>query len=329
MEVGVSATGEPMVVITGADGFVGAALCDHLRASRRHFRGLVRRITPSTAGRAEYLAVGDLARAEDVTLDRALAGARAVVHLAGRAHVMREHAPDPAAAYHAANVVASERLMRAALRAGVERFIYVSTIKVQGETTTPGAPFRDDDPPMPEDVYAQSKWDAECALAALADGSPLALTVLRPPLVYGPHVRGNFLELWRTVARGVPLPLGLIGNRRQLLYVGNLAHAIVALIDVVPRAPGTFVIADREAISTPDLARRMAAVLGRRPLLLPVPAPLLSVAASATGRGAVASRVLGSLEIDAAALAARIGPLPFSLDDGLAATAQWWRASNA
>jgi UDP-N-acetyl-alpha-D-quinovosamine dehydrogenase len=316
------------IVVTGADGFVGAALCDHLRAARRHFRGLVRRITPATAGRAEYLAVGDLALAEDVALDRALAGARAIVHLAGRAHVMREHAPDPAAAYHAANVVASERLMRAALRCGVGRFVYVSTIKVLGETSPPGRPLRDDDPPMPDDLYAQSKLQTERTLAALADGSSLALSVLRPPLVYGPHVRGNFLELWRAVARGVPLPLGLIGNRRQLLYVGNLAHAIVALIDVTPPAPGTFVIADLEAVSTPDLARRMAGVLGRRPLLLPVPAPLLAMAATATGRGAVASRVLGSLEIDASALAARIGPLPFSLDDGLAATAAWWRESR-
>jgi nucleoside-diphosphate-sugar epimerase len=321
-------SGSDLIAVTGADGFVGAFVCEHLRASRRHFRGLVRRITPGTAGRAEYLAVGDLAVADDGALERALGGVHAIVHLAGRVHVMREHAPDPAAAYHAANVVASERLMRAALRCGVERFVYVSTIKVQGESTEPGRPFRDDDPPMPDDVYARSKWDAERALAALAEGSKLALTVLRPPLVYGPHVRGNFLELWRTVARGVPLPLGLIGNRRQLLYVGNLAHAIVALIDVVPPAPGTFVIADLEAVSTPDLATRMAGALGRRLLLLPVPPPFLAAAATATGRGAVASRVLGSLEIDASALAARIGPLPFSLDDGLAATARWWRESS-
>jgi len=316
------------LVVTGADGFVGTALCEHLRAARRHFRGLVRRVTPATAGRAEYLATGDLAQADDATLDRALAGARAVVHLAGRAHVMREHAQDPAAAYHAANVVASERLMRAALRNGVERFLFVSTIKVQGEASQPGAPLRGDDPAQPVDDYARSKWDAEVALSALAEGQRTALTILRPPLVYGPHVRGNFLELWRTIARGVPLPLGLINNRRQLLYVGNLAHALVALVDVVPPATGTFVIADLEAISTPELARRMAGVLGRRLLLLPVPAPIISAAATAAGRGAVASRVLGSLEIDASALAARIGPLPFSLDDGLAATAAWWRAAK-
>ena len=316
------------VVVTGADGFAGTALCAHLRAARRPFRGLVRRITPATAGRPEYLAVGDVARTEEIVLDRAFAGACAVVHLAGRAHVMREHAPDPAAAYHAANVVASERLMRAALRNGVERFVFVSTIKVQGDASPPGRPLRGDDPAQPVDDYARSKWDAEVALSALVEGQRTALTILRPPLVYGPHVRGNFLELWRTIARGVPLPLGLINNRRQLLYVGNLAHALVALVDVVPPAAGTFVIADLEAISTPELARRMAGVLGRRLLLLPVPAPIISAAATAAGRGAVASRVLGSLEIDASALAARIGPLPFSLDDGLAATAAWWRAAK-
>ncbi|MEP7274806.1 MAG: NAD-dependent epimerase/dehydratase family protein [Betaproteobacteria bacterium] len=323
-----SAAGD-FIVVTGADGFVGAALGDQLRAARRHFRGLVRRITPATAGRVEYLAAGDLALVDDVTLDRAFAGARAVVHLAGRAHVMREHAPDPAAEYHAANVVASERVMRAAQRGGVERFVYVSTIKVQGESTEPGKPFRDEAVPLPPaDLYAKSKWDAERSLAGIAEGGALALTILRPPLVYGPHVRGNFLELWRTVDRGVPLPIGLIDNRRQLLYVGNLAHAIVALVDVAPPAPGTFVIADLEALSTPDLARRMASAQGRRLLLLPVPAPLLSAAATLTGRAALATRVLGSLEIDASALAARIGPLPFSLDDGLAATADWWKAAK-
>ena len=317
------------VVVTGADGFAGTALCAHLRAARRPFRGLVRRITPATAGRPEYLAVGDVARTEEIVLDRAFAGACAVVHLAGRAHVMRESADDPRAAYRAANVTASERVMRAALRAGVARFVYVSTIKVNGETTAPGRPFCGDDTPAPVDEYGRSKWEAERALTDLAAGHAIALTVLRPPLMYGPGVRGNFLELWRAVARGLPLPLGLIGNRRQLLYVGNLAHAIGALIDAPAPVPGTFVIADREAVSTPELARRMAGALGRRVLLLPVPSALLSAAATATGRGPVASRVIGSLEIDAAPLAARIGPLPFSLADGLAATAAWWRERRA
>jgi len=314
-----------LIVVTGADGFVGTEVCGHLRGARKHVRGLVRRITPGTAGRADYLAVGDLAVATDTALDRALAGARAVVHLAGRAHVMRERAPDPVLAYHAANVVASERLFRAAQRTGVPRFVYVSTIKVNGETTG-SEPFRDGDTPNPEDLYARSKWETEQALRALASDGGVALTVLRPPLVYGPHVRGNFLELWRAVARGVPLPLGLIGNRRQLLYVGNLAHAIAALVDAPAPVPGTFVIADLDAVSTPELARRMAGAMGKRVLLLPVPAPFITAAATATGRAAVASRVIGSLEIDASALAARIGPLPFSLDDGLAATAAWWRA---
>jgi UDP-N-acetyl-alpha-D-quinovosamine dehydrogenase len=314
-----------LIVVTGADGFVGTEVCLHLRGARKHVRGLVRRITPGTAGRADYLAVGDLATAADVVLDRALAGARAIVHLAGRAHVMRERAADPALAYHAANVVASEKVFRAAERSGIARFVFVSTIKVNGETTGT-EPFRGDDTPNPGDLYARSKWETELALRTLAADCGVALTVLRPPLMYGPHVRGNFLELWRAVARGVPLPLGLIGNRRQLLYVGNLAHAIAALVDAPAPVPGTFVIADLDAVSTPELARRMAGAMGKRVLLLPVPAPFITAAATATGRAAVASRVIGSLEIDAAALAARIGPLPFSLDDGLAATAAWWRA---
>ena len=320
--------GGDLIVVTGADGFVGTALCAHLLASGRRFRGLVRRLSSATAGRADYFAVGDLAAAREDTLAHALAGATAIVHLAGRAHVMRERDADPARAYHAANVVASERLGEAALRAQVRRFIYVSTIKVNGETTPPGQPFRHDDAPQPQDDYAQSKWDAERALSRLAQGTPLALAILRPPLVYGPFVRGNFLELWRAVARGVPLPLGLIDNRRQLLFVGNLVHAVMALLDAAAPANGTWLIADRDAVSTPDLARRMAAALGRRTLLLPVPGPIIAAAASAAGRSAMVGRVTGWLEIDVAALTERVGPLPFSLDEGLAATAAWWRARS-
>ena len=313
-----------LVAVTGADGFVGTALLAQLRDARRRFRGVVRARkydqTPT-----DYVQVGDLAVASEDTLAHAFAGARAVVHLAARAHVVRERLRDARSAYHQANVVATERVAKAAARAGVKRFMFVSTIKVNGEATPAGQPFREADPPQPQELYARTKWEAEQALATIAKRSGMSCFILRPPLVYGPYVRGNFLALWRAVDRGVPLPFGRIDNRRNLLYVGNLVHAIVALLDAPEDSGGMWLIADREAVSTPELVDRIAGALKRPAPLAPIPVTLLRAGAAITGRSAVASRLVDSLEIDASSLAGRIGPLPYSMDQGLAATAAWWR----
>jgi len=201
----------------------------------------------------------------------------------------------------------------------------VSTIKVNGNSTVPGSPFREADPPHPEDAYARSKWSAEQVLAEIARESKLLVSILRPPLVYGPRVRGNFLALWRAVAHGVPLPFTRIVNRRHLLYVGNLVHAMMALVDAPLDDGGTWLVADREAVSTPELVQRMGSALGHRARLVSMPVGLLAVGAAALGRREIVLRLAGTLEVDAAALVARIGPLPFTLDEGLAATARWWR----
>jgi UDP-N-acetyl-alpha-D-quinovosamine dehydrogenase len=150
--------------------------------------------------------------------------------------------------------------------------------------------------------------------------------VLRPPLVYGPEVRGNFLALWRAIERGAPLPLGRINNRRNLLYVGNLVHAIIALLDAPQDDGGMWLVADRDSISTPELVDRIAAALKIPSPLSQMPVPLLRAGAAVTGRRAMASRLVDSLEIDASALVARIGPLPYTLEQGLAETATWWRS---
>jgi UDP-glucose 4-epimerase len=313
------------IIVTGADGFVGTALCAHLRAAGRRFCGMTRGPAPPGTGRGAYVSIGDLARASDDALAGALEGASVVVHLAARAHVIRERATDAERAYREANVVATERLARAAAGAGVERFVFVSSIKVNGESTLAGHPFREVDPPRPGDAYARSKWEAEQRLVEIARASRLVLSILRPPLVYGPQVGGNFLALWRAVARGVPLPFACIVNRRHLLYVGNLVHAIVALADARIYAGGTWLVADSESVSTPELAQRIADALGVRARLIPLPVGWLSAGAAAIGRRTLVPRVAGSLEIDARALAERIGPLPFTLDEGLVATARWWR----
>lgn len=315
-----------LIAITGAGGFIGTALTSRLRETKRRFRGIVRapKFLPTSA--PDYHAISDLAHASDDALAHALAGARAVAHLAGRAHVMHEPLRNPLVAYREANVVATRRVAEAAARAGVKRFLFVSTVKVNGDVTLPGRPFHESDAPAPREAYGRTKWEAEQALAEIARASGMSSFVLRPPLVYGPWVRGNFLALWRAVERGVPLPLGRIDNRRNLLYVGNLVHAIIALLDAPQDDSGTWLIADRDAVSTPELVNRIAAALKIPSPISRLPVPLLRAGAAVTGRRAMASRLVDSLEVDTAALVQRIGPLPYSLDQGLAATAAWWRS---
>ena len=318
-----------MIVVTGADGFVGSALVAHCAATRRSHVAVVRRASKEDAKSPYRAQVDDLATASDAALDAIVGGAAAVVHLAGRAHVMTETAADPPAVYRTANVTAVERIATAAVRGGVRRFMLASTVKVHGESTVPGRPFRASDALNPHDAYTQSKVEAEERLTAIAAGTSLEPIVLRLPLVYGPRVKGNFLTLLDAVARGAPLPFGRIENRRDLLYVGNLVQAIVALIDAPESVAGAWLAADGEAVSTAELARRMAVALDVPPRVLNVPRPLVVLAAKATGRGALIARTAESLEVDASPLAKRIGPPFFTLDRGLAATAAWWRLRHA
>ncbi len=316
-----------IVAVTGAAGFVGRALCAHLAETGRGYRALVR--TPKQAASLPHaVAVGDLASVPEGELTAALEGVHAVVHLAGRAHVMGEATQD-AVLHRAANVVATERLAAAAVAASVQRFVFASTVKVHGEATRPGRPLRADDPLAPADAYARSKADAERALHAICAATSMVPIVLRTPLVYGPGVRANFLALIDEVARRAWLPLAAIDNRRDLLYIGNLAYAITALVEL-PEAPrGAWLVADGEAVSTPDLIRRVAAQLGVVPRLFSVPVPLLKAAASIVGRGSKVSRLAQSLEVDASPLAQAIGAMPHTLAQGLAATARWWRLQHA
>lgn len=358
------------VVVTGAYGFVGRALCAHWAATGRPYRAIVRSVAGGTNARehdrgvalaptesvsdavassgiadvvatvdpdvgvperfpGDVVAVGDLATVPDAKLDAALDGVSAVVHLAGRAHVLRDDALDPAALYNAANVDATRRLAAAAVRAGVERFILASSVKVLGEATLPGHPFTRASKPSPRDDYARSKLAAEEALLEICKGTRLTPVILRLPLVYGPGVRANFLRLFDAIARGTPLPIGSISNRRNLLFVGNLVHAIDALIDVSNDPMGTWLIADGQPVSTPALAKRIGVALGVLPRMLSVPVPLLEFAARMTGRGGEIARLAQSLEVDATPLCDLIGPMPHTLDQGLAATANWWSAEWA
>ena len=206
---------------------------------------------------------------------------------AGRAHVMRETAADPLPLFRAVNVDATERVARAAAAAGATHFVFASSVKVNGEATLPGHAFRESDPPDPRDDYAASKWEAECALADVARETGMPVTILRLPLLYGPGVAGNFARLTDAVARGVPLPLASIDNRRSLLGIGNLLSALDRLLaePVPPRAPPPPICSPMpQPVSTPDLVRAIAAALRTAARLVPVPPSFLRLACACIGR---------------------------------------------
>ena len=318
-----------LILVTGAGGFIGHALTAHFAASGRAHRAVFRaRVPPSHAPMDSIVA--DLATVADGALDAMLAGVTAVVHLAGRAHVLAETAADPDEAFRVANVVATERLARAAARAGVARFVFASSVKVNGETSTPGRPFTPQDPPAPCDAYARSKLAAECVLMEECAGTPVAPIILRLPLVYGPGVGGNFAVLLDAIARGRSLPIASVFNRRSLLGVGNLVDAIDAVLDATAPPRGVHFVTDGASVSVPDLARAIAAALGVPLEMRRVPVALLRIGARLTGRGAQVRRLVDSLEVDTASLRGATGWQPrVSLAEGLAATAAWWRLHHA
>ena len=312
------------VVVTGAGGFVGRVLVPFLAARGASVRGLVRTLDGAGAVRREYMAVGDLAELDDRTAALALGGAAAVVHLAARVHRPHTRGNGEAAAMRRANVAATERLAHAAATAGVAHFVFASTVKVNGELTLPGHPFRESDPPDPHDDYAASKWEAEQALAAIAADTGLRVTALRLPLTYGPGAKGNFAALARAVRTGVPLPFARIANRRSVLGTGNLADAVAAVLESDARDERgrcvPYFVADAQPVSTPELVRALAQAQGVAPRLFGVPPDLLRFVGACAGRAGAVERLAGSLEVDTGAFRTRFAwtpPLPLAA--GLAA----------
>lgn len=315
-------TSNGIILVTGANGFVGRAVCDALAASGRAFRACVRAPQSDVPG---AVAVGDVGPDTDWRI--ALQGVSSVVQLVSRTHVLRETAPDSLSAYRRINVQGTLRLAQEAARSGVRRLVFMSSIKVNGESTT--RPFTEGDPPRPEDAYGVSKREAEDALARVAADSGLEVVVLRPPLVYGPGVKGNFLGLMNWVARGLPLPLASIDNRRSLIHVGNLADAVVKACSAAQAAGQLYLMADGEDVSTPGLARALARALGVQPRLLPCPPLLLRIGAALTGRQGEISRLTGSLQVDCTKLRRELQwQPPFTLEQGLAQTARWYLDSR-
>lgn len=307
------------VLLTGANGFVGRELCVVLSSKGHTVRGAIREDRPGfvkVVG-VEYVAVGNV-NAETSWQD-SLSGCDVVVHLVARVHAGDSRSTDRLAEFRVVNTDGTLSLARQAAKAGVRRLVFVSSVKVNGEGSN--GPYRETDVPAPADAYAISKWEAEQGLRRIAQETGLEVVILRPPLVYGPGVKANFLELIRGVQKGWPLPLGAVHNRRSLLYVGNLVDAVSLCVEHPDAAGQTFLLDDGEAVSTPDLVRALAKALGQPARLVKVPVGVLKVAGALLGKSTVVARLTGSLFVDDSAIRSRLNwSPPFSMKDGLAAT---------
>ena len=282
------------VLVTGASGFLGSAVVSHLRSAGFSVRAAVRNAATSTDG--GEVVIGDLGDEGD--LSWALAHVNAVVHCAARAHVLWEAAADPLACFRAANTAATLRLARSAAVAGVRRFVFISSIGVNGSETF-GRPFTAADPPRPHTPYATSKYEAEEGLKVIQAQTGLEVVIIRPPLIIGPDPKGNLGLLKTVIDRGWPAPFGLLtSNRRDLVSLSTVCGLIEACL-VSPAASGEiFLVSDGAALSTRRIVEALSAYGGRRPVFFPVPRALLSVFLRLTGRAALRSQLLGDLEID-------------------------------
>ena len=295
------------LLVTGATGFIGVRACAYFLEQGLRVRAAVRRPCERLDSRIEQHQIDALGPQTDWS--SALTGIDAVVHLASRVHVMRETAADPLSEFRNINVEGTRRLAQMAAEAGVQRLVYLSTIKVNGEHTAAKA-FRADDPVAPQDPYGQSKWEAEQALHEIGHQSDLESVIIRPPLVYGAGVKGNLRQLMRIIRRGVPLPLAGIHNRRTLIGRDNLISLIASCLQHPAAANQTFLAGDARPLSTPELIRRIAQALDASARLFPFPTTALRTAAKLTGQGEAWKRLSDNLEIDLAPTRQRLNWTP-------------------
>jgi nucleoside-diphosphate-sugar epimerase len=284
------------VLITGANGFVGQALLKAMLKQNISVVAAVRASGARVNDDSEQIEVGDLSAQQDWTL--ALGGVESIVHTAARVHVMNDTDSEPLNVFRQINTDATLNLARQAAQAGVKRFIFLSTIKVNGETTQSGFPFCEQINSLPTDPYAVSKWEAERGLIQIARNTGMEVVIIRPPLIYGPGVKGNFATMMKWLKRGVPLPLGAVHNRRSLLALDNLVSFILLCLEHPKAANETFVLADGVDISTTQLLEKIAHAMKKSPRLLPVPVSWMIFVANLLGKQAVAERLFGSLQID-------------------------------
>ncbi len=304
------------VLVTGAGGFIGRNLCPVLESSGWHVRRITRR---KASEHAMALEMG-----VDTDWSQALEGIDAVVHLAARVHVLREQASEPGERFRLVNVAATRQLAMQAAIAGVKRLVFISTIGVHGVKTEEEG-FRETDVPNPLNHYALSKLEAEQALQEVARETGLEVVVIRPPLVYGPGVKANFYMLLRLVQTGLPLPMGSIRNKRDMIYVGNLSDAILQCLSHPAASGETFLVSDGKPVSTPELVRHIASGMGRNARLFPVPVKLLRFGGWVLGRCDMVHRLVSSLEVNHAHICNKLDwKPPYTFDDGICATVAWF-----
>lgn len=303
-------------LVTGANGFIGAALCSRLRREGVSVRRAVRLLRAEEQN-GETACIGEISSQTDWST--ALEGVERVVHLAARVHVMNDRSRDPLAEFRQVNVEGSINLARQAAAAGVRRFVFLSSIKVNGESTSIGHPFSADDTPAPEDPYGISKHEAEQALKVIAEQSGMELVIIRPPLVYGPGVKANFEVMMRCLERGFPLPLGAIThNRRSLVALENLVDLIVTCLEHPNAANQVFLVSDGEDLSTAELLSRLGERLGKPARLFRVPIGLLGLSATLLNRPGIYQRICGSLQLDIGKTRQLLNwTPPVSVDEGL------------
>ncbi|MFT3848099.1 MAG: SDR family oxidoreductase [Propionivibrio sp.] len=312
------------LLVTGANGFVGRILCEFVAERKQVISPVVRGGSEPIGGAAPCV-VGCIGANTDWS--SALDGVSHIVHLASRVHVMRESGRDIDALYRETNTVGTLRLAQQAAEAGVKRFVFLSSVKVNGEERDEA--YSEDDRPAPTGPYATSKRDAELGLWEIAERSGMEVVVIRPPLVYGPGVKANFLSMMRWLHRGVPMPFGAISNRRSLVSIGNLVDFIVTCIDHPAAANETFLVSDGEDLSTTGLLVRLAAALEVKARLIDVPVTVLKMGAMVLGQGEMLRRLCGSLCVDARKANRLLGwSAPLSVDDGLKATADHFHATR-
>lgn len=309
------------ILVTGATGFIGKMLCPALEAHGFRVRRALR--SDQADKKSNDIITGNITADTDWT--DALQNVDVVVHLAARVHILNDISDNPYESYQEANVEGTRQLATTAANLGIQRFVFLSSIKVNGESTTSRTPFTENDVPQPSDPYGVSKWQAEQCLHEIHSNTALAVTIIRPCLVYGSGVKANFLSMMRWLDKGIPLPLGKTSNQRSMIFVDNLVDLIIATI-LNERASGeTFLASDGQDVSTTDLLRYLGNAMGKPARLIPIPEPLMRIAFQSTGKGNYTDRLLGSLAVDSSKARQLLSwQPPFTLIEGLQRTARWY-----
>ena len=311
-------------MVTGATGFIGTALCERLVADNHFVRGTIwlDESPINLPNSIETVKIKSIGPQTDWT--EALTDIDIVIHLAARVHIMSDSSNDPLVEYRQVNVAGTTCLAKAAAKAGIRRMLFVSSVKVNGEENR--EPYTPNSLPNPLDPYGISKLEAEQVLRQIEIESGIEIVIVRPTLVYGPGVKANFLKMMRIIQSGLPLPIASVVNKRSLVYVGNLVDALVTCATCPAAAGKTFFVSDGEDVSTVELVRRVARVLNRPARLISVPLSLLRIVGAVTGKNSTINRLTGSLTVDSSKIRQELRwKPPFTMDEGLRATAIWFK----